>query len=90
MEWSRVLLDGLLSQGIKLGLEEVPVNIYLKVGDILHFCFIEEEYSDLLLVSETTQNGTEEIRVINKNEISYIGIAYAQLTPAKKNDVMFH
>ena len=39
-------------------------------------CFLEEEKEDCIIVVETTDLGTEEIRIIPKDNIEYISIFY--------------
>lgn len=71
------LKEGLEIQNIDLDVNNVPFNIYLKNnGDILKLCFLEKENNDTIIVSETTTRGTEEIRIVPKINISYIGIFY--------------
>ncbi len=71
------LKKGLEVQHLDLEPKDVPFNIYMKHnGDILKLCFLEMESNDALIVSETTSRGTEEIRIVPKINISYIGIFY--------------
>ena len=64
-------------QGIELDVREVPFNIFLKnTNDILTLCFLEEETKDYIIVVETTDIGTEEIRIIPKENIEYISVFY--------------
>ncbi len=89
-KWVEAVKDGMVLQGIQLDITSIPLDIYLKVGDILHFCYIEKEDDDLLIVSETTSELNEEIRIINTNEISHIAICYVkQLTLEGDEDVMY-
>ena len=39
-------------------------------------CFLEEESEDYIIVVETNDLGAEEIRIIPKDNIEYIGIFY--------------
>lgn len=91
MNWSKAVITGINKQGIKSGLDEIPVNIYLNMGDILRCCFLDEETDDLLIVSETTNTGTEEVRVVNKVDVSYISVVYGNIIPekVKSQDKMF-
>lgn len=71
------LLKGTEIQKIDVELKNIPFNVYLKhTGDILRLCFFEDEDIETLIVSETTMHGTEEIRIIPKQNIEYIGIFY--------------
>lgn len=79
MDIIQAVQNGLKVQGINNSITECPVNITLKSGIILNACYLEEETQDLLIVSETTRELKEEIRVINKDDISYLAVIY--LTP---------
>lgn len=76
MNFSRFLLYSLQLQGIDLELKEIPFNVFLKDGDILTLCFLELEDDDALVVVETNSVGAEEIRIIPKENIGYVGIYY--------------
>ena len=87
MNYTQSLKEGLKVQKINLKPYEVPFNIYFKhSGDVLRLCFLEKESMDYLVVSETTQYGTEEIRIVPKDSIEYIGIFYdfASIEPRNK------
>ncbi len=90
MNYTKYLKEGLDVQDLKLEIKDTPVNIYLKhTGDILRLCFIEKETVDCLIVSETTARGTEEIRIVPKDNVEFVGIFYdfGSLEP-KKQDKM--
>lgn len=71
------LRKGLEIQKIDLNVNDIPFNIYMKNnGDVLRLCFLEAENIDSIIVSETTHYGVEEIRIIPKVNIEYIGIFY--------------
>ena len=77
MNYTSMLEKAMDVQNISIELRNVPFNIYMKgTGDILRLCFMEFEDDDMLLVSETTAHGTEEIRIVPKENIEYIGIFY--------------
>ena len=77
MNITQDLKEGLEVQNIDLNYHNVPFNIYLKnTGDILRLCFLERENEYSIIVSETTAKGTEEIRIIPKANIEYIGLFY--------------
>ena len=84
--------QGLEIQNIPLDIKNVPFNIFLKDnGDILQLCFLENENDEALIVSETTALGTEELRIIPKQNIEYIAIFYdftSLETEKNKNDKM--
>ena len=87
MNYTQSLKDGLKVQKIQLKPYDVPVNIYLKhTEQVLRLCFIEKESTDYLVVSETTQYGTEEIRILPKENIEYVAIFYdfASIEPRGK------
>ena len=77
MNYGDALAIALERQGIELNLGDVPFNIFLKnTNDILTLCFLEEETENCIIVVETTDLGTEEIRIIPKDNIEYISIFY--------------
>lgn len=77
MNCSELLKKSFEIQGIDLDLKEIPFNIFLKnTGDVLCLCFLEHETNDSLIVAETNQCGMEEIRIVPKDNIEYIGIFY--------------
>ena len=85
------LKRGLEIQNIDLDINNVPFNVYMKnTGDILRLCFLEEENNEVLIVSETTHYGVEEIRIIPKINIEYIGIFYdfKSLEPRKQDKMI--
>lgn len=87
MNYTQSLKDGLKIQKINLKPTDVPFNIYLKHnGDVLRLCFLEKETMDYIVVSETTEYGSEEIRIVPKDSIGYIGIFYdfASIEPRSK------
>lgn len=92
MNYTESLKQGLEIQNIPLDIKNTPINVYLKhTGDILKLCFLEKETYDYIIVSETTVNGTEEIRIVPKNNIEYISIFYdftSLETKENKNDKM--
>lgn len=77
--FSEAVNDGLKAQKLNTTIKDCPVNITLKSGVVLNTCFIEKETTNLLVVSETTKELTEEIRVVAKDDISYLAVVY--LTP---------
>lgn len=92
MNYTESLKQGLEIQNIPLDIKNTPINVYLKhTGDILKLCFLEKETYDYIIVSETTVNGTEEIRIVPKKNIEYISIFYdftSLETKENKNDKM--
>ena len=85
------LRKGLEIQKIDLDVKDIPFNIYMKNnGDILKLCFLEAETDDSIIVSETTHYGVEEIRIVPKINIEYIGIFYdfACLEPRKPDKMI--
>ena len=87
MNYTQSIKDGLKVQNINLKPYDVPLNIYLKHNNtVLRLCFLEKESLDYLVVSETTEYGAEEIRIIPKDSIEYIGIFYdfASIEPRNK------
>ena len=91
MNYSKALEYAVNLQKIELDLEEIPINIYLKnTCDILTLCFLEEERDDCLIVVETNSDGREEVRIIPKENIEYIGIFYDVGILEEKKDKMFN
>lgn len=89
MDFGYALGLALERQGIELDVREVPFNIFLKnTNDVLTLCFIEEEKKDYLIVVETTNEGTEEIRIIPKENIEYISVFYDFNAPDEVVDRM--
>lgn len=92
MNYTESIRQGLEIQHIPIDIKNTPFNVYLKhTGDILKLCFLEKETCDCIIVSETTMNGTEEIRIIPKENIEYIAIFYdftSLETQKNKNDKM--
>lgn len=77
INYSQLLEYGVKLQGIDLNVEEIPFNLFLKnTGDVLYLCFIEYETYDCLVVAETNNKGSEEIRIIPKENIEYISVFY--------------
>lgn len=90
MNYTEMLEKAMDVQDIDIEIRNLPFNIYMKnTGDILRLCFMEFEDDEVLLVSETTAHGTEEIRVVPKGNIEYIGIFYDfQSLKPEKTDKM--
>lgn len=85
------LRKGLEIQKIDLDVKDIPFNIYMKNnGDILKLCFLEAENANSIIVSETTHYGVEEIRIVPKINIEYIGIFYdfTSLEPRKPDKMI--
>ena len=77
MNYESLLELAINKQGMKLDLNEIPFNIFLKNnGDILSLCFLEEEDDECIIVSETNNIGFEELRIIPKDNIEYISVFY--------------
>ena len=77
MNYGNALALAIKKQGFDLNVGEIPLNIFLKnTHDILTLCFLEEESEDYIIVVETNDLGAEEIRIIPKDNIEYIGIFY--------------
>lgn len=77
MNYGNALALAIKMQGIDLEIGEIPLNIFMKnTHDILTLCFLEEESEDCIIVVETNDLGAEEIRIIPKDNIEYIGIFY--------------
>ena len=90
MNYTNLLTDCLKKQDIDLNVEEIPFNIFLKnTGDILTLCFIEYENENFLVVAETNNCGSEELRIIPKENIEYIGIFYGFEKIEDKKDKMY-
>ena len=51
-------------------------NIILKEEYILQYCFFVDEDKDTLTVVTTTEEGSEEIRIVPKQSILYVQIVY--------------
>ena len=90
MNYSKALKCAIKKQSLGLSVEETPFNIYLKdTGDILTLCFLEFENKECLIVAETTTYGTEEIRIIPKENIEYVSIFYESIPEEEEEDRMF-
>ena len=91
MNYSKALLLSVTAQHIQLELSEIPFNIFLKnCGDILTLCFLEYELDDCLIVVETTEKGTEEMKIIPKDNIEYVSIFYDfDIIEEESEDKMF-
>ena len=77
IDYTSLLKLAIKKQGMELPLNEIPFNVFLKnTGDILTVCFMEHENDDCLIVSETNDLGFEELRIIPKENVEYIGIFY--------------
>lgn len=77
MNYESLLELAIKKQGMKLKLNEIPFNIFLKTtGDVLSLCFLEEEDDECIIVSETNNMGFEELRIIPKENIEYISVFY--------------
>lgn len=77
MMYGETLILATRKQGIELGTDEIPFNIFMKyTNDILTLCFLEEETEEYIMVAETNEYGAEEIRIIPKNNIEYISVFY--------------
>lgn len=90
MNYTKLLIDCLKKQGIDLKIDEIPFNIFLKnTGDILTLSFIEYESDECLIVAETNEKGYEELRIIPKENIEYVGIFYGFKEIVEKKDKMY-
>lgn len=77
LNYTELIIQSLKKQGFDLDISEIPINIFLKnTGDILIFCFIENEDDDCLVVAETIEDGSEELRILPKENIEYVGVYY--------------
>ena len=76
INYSKLVVDELNSQDVDADILEVPLNIFLKSGDVLYLCFIEKETVDVLVVSETTNDFKEELRIVPKCNINYVSVVY--------------
>ena len=63
-------------------IEEIPVNIFLKTGEIYPLSFIIYETDNYLNIVSTTTEGMEKICILNKECISSIEMCYL-------NDILF-
>lgn len=84
MNYSKLITAQFEEQDIDLDIEEIPIAIYFKSGDLISLSFIERETVDALVVSETTTklnpNNTlqfgDELRIIPKDNIDYVSVIY--------------
>lgn len=89
MNFTKLLTDCLKKQDIDMDISEIPFNVFLKnTCDILTLCFIEFENDDFLVVAETNNRGSEELRIIPKENIEYVGIFYGFEEIEEKEDKM--
>ena len=66
------------------------LNIFTIAGDVFYGCFIEDESHDHLSIVETNVRGNEEIRILNKNEVSHISVIYQSMeNNEKREEVMY-
>ena len=77
MRFIKNIENALEKQKQKTKIKDCPLKITLKSGHTLNYCYIENETKKILTIAETTKKGTEELRIINKEDISYISIIYA-------------
>lgn len=91
MNYARALLLAVKKQNIDRDLSKIPFNVFLSYsGDVLSLCFLEEETDTYLIVAETNIMGGEELRIIPKENIEYIGLCYGTLeTEEEEEDIMF-
>ena len=90
MNWSLRLIEAVRKQGFDMALDEVMINIFTIAGDVFYGCFIEDESHDSLSIVETNVRGNEEIRILNKNEVSHISVIYQSMeNNEKREEVMY-
>ena len=80
MNLSKLLIASLIKQDIYVkDCEEIPFNVHT-IGGIDYFlCFLIAETEKYVVVAETTMTGTEELRIIKKDNIDSLEIVYGQL-----------
>ena len=76
MNYTQAINDGLQDQNIDIELHNVPLNIYLYSDHIVSLCFLDYEDDEYLRVVETGPSGGEELRIIPKDNIIFIGVIY--------------
>ena len=90
MNWYTKLEEVVNNQGLMVEMESLPLNIYMRSGDILTNCFIENGDEKLVSIVETNAYGGEEVRILNQEDIAYIGVVYASPERQKtEKDAMF-
>lgn len=80
MNLSKLLMASLIKQDIAVeSYEEVPFNVHTIGGMDYFLCFLIAETEKYIVVVETTMIGTEELRIIKKDNIDSLEIVYGQL-----------
>lgn len=76
MNYTMAITTGLKEQHIDIELSNVPLTIHLYDDHTLNLCFLDYEDDEYIRVVETGPSGGEEVRIIPKENILYIGVIY--------------
>ena len=76
MNYTKAITTGLKEQHIDIELSNVPLTIHLHGDHTLNLCFLDYEDDEHIRVVETGPSGGEEVRIIPKENIVYIGVIY--------------
>ncbi len=76
MKIEDILLNSLKEQGIKKDIDKICFNVILDNELLYNLCFLVDEDEKWLSLVETTDEGLEKVRVINKKYICSIEIVY--------------
>ena len=83
MNLSTLLIASLIKQDINVdSYDEIPFNIHTMGGLDYFLCFLIAETEKYVVVAETTMMGTEELRIIKKDNIDSLEIVYGKLDEA--------
>ena len=72
------LQDGLLTQDIYCSVDEICFDLYLDDGTVLPCSFLNKETKDELILAVTSDNGSEQIKVVPKSKIVLVSVVYQQ------------
>ena len=82
------LIKSLKLQQLPTDISKIAVNIYTKQS-VFSTCFIEYETPSVLGIVETMIDGSEQIRIVPKENLDYIEVVYEQKDEKPKRVVMY-
>lgn len=76
MKIENILKNSLKEQGIKKDIDKICFNVILDNELLYNLCFLIDEDEKWLTLVETTDEGLEKVRIINKDYICGIEVVY--------------
>lgn len=80
------LLEAVASQDIDAMVDDICFNLYTKQGSVFFLCFYVSETESVFTFVNTSENGTEELKIIPKDNIEYIELVYQINLDVKKDN----